>query len=124
MLAKLTADTLVVIHLLFILFVLLGGLLVIKWRKIALLHLPCVVWGVLIEFYGWICPLTPLENHFRESAGADGYMGGFIDHYLIPLIYPAELDRNMQIILGIIVISINAIAYALVLLRQFNKRQT
>ena len=123
MLAKFTADILLIIHLLFILFVVLGGLLVFKWRWIALLHLPCASWGALIEFSGWICPLTPLENHYRELAGAEGYSGGFIEHYLIPLIYPAGLDKNLQIILGLTVILINGIIYALVLIKHFYNRR-
>ncbi|MDJ0806533.1 MAG: DUF2784 domain-containing protein [Gammaproteobacteria bacterium] len=115
MLAKLIADLLVILHLLFILFVLLGGLLVLQWRKMALLHLPCVAWGALVEFSGWICPLTPLENHFRSAAGEQGYQGGFIDHYLMPVIYPAGLDRDTQFVLGLIVIGINLIIYAVIL---------
>ncbi len=124
MLAKFTADFIVIFHLIFILFVLCGGLLVLKWWKISLLHLPCVIWGALVEFGGWICPLTPLENHFRTVAGAGGYSGGFVEHYIVPLIYPPGLDRNLQIILGIIVILINLTAYALILLRRSKQRKT
>ena len=124
MISKLIADALIIVHLFFILFVLLGGLLVLKWQKIALLHLPCVLWGALLEFYGWICPLTPLENYFRESGGASRYTEGFIDHYIIPLIYPSGLDRNTQVVFGIIVITVNIIAYALVLRKQSNKRKS
>ena len=123
MIVKFSADLLVILHLLFILFVLLGGLLVLKWHKIALLHLPCALWGVLIEFSGWICPLTPLENRLRSSAGAGGYSGGFVDHYIMPLIYPSGLDRNMQLILGIIVIMINVSVYTLILVRRYKMRQ-
>ncbi|MEN8178938.1 MAG: DUF2784 domain-containing protein [Pseudomonadota bacterium] len=124
MIAKLTADLLVIVHLVFILFVLLGGLAVLKWHKIALLHLPCVVWGALVEFNGWFCPLTPLENHFRVAAGTSGYSGGFIEHYLIPLIYPAGLDRNIQFVLGIIVIAVNLTVYALILIKRFRNKET
>ncbi len=85
------ADFLVVLHLGFILFVILGGFLVQKWRRVLLIHLPAVVWGVLIEFQGWICPLTPLEQKFRMAAGEEGYSGGFIQHYLLPIIYPDAL---------------------------------
>lgn len=124
MIAKLSADLLVILHLGFILFVVLGGLLVLKWGRLALLHLPCVAWGALLEFNGWLCPLTPLENHFRQSAGASGYSGGFIDHYLIPLIYPSGLDRESQFILGIIVVMINLVLYTLVLLKRFKNKET
>ena len=124
MIAKFTADLLVIFHLLFILFVVFGGLLVVKWQQTALLHLPCVLWGALVEFSGWICPLTPLENHFRAAAGAGGYSGGFIDHYIMPLIYPPGLDRNLQIVLGIIVLIINLTAYTLILLRRSKQRRS
>jgi hypothetical protein len=123
MIAKMSADLLVLLHLLFILFVLCGGLLLLKWRWIPWLHLPCLLWGILIEFYGWICPLTPWENHFRAVAGATGYEGGFIDHYLIPLIYPSGLDRRLQIGLGIAVVLLNLIVYVWVLLRPTTRRK-
>ncbi len=109
------ADLLVVIHLLFILFVIFGGLLVL-WRKwVVFLHIPAAVWGALIEFKGWICPLTPLENHLRQLGGEQGYSGGFIEHYLIPIIYPDELTRTFQIILGIFVVVLNLMVYGWIL---------
>jgi hypothetical protein len=123
MLAHLTADLLVILHLLFILFVLLGGLLVVRRRWWALLHLPAVAWGVLLEFNGWICPLTPLESHFRQAAGASGYSGGFVDHYLIPLIYPDGLDRELQFILGSFVIALNLAVYLPLLWKRFIKQE-
>ena len=123
MTAKLSADLLVLLHLLFILYVVLGGLLVFKWQKSLLLHLPCVVWASLLELYGWICPMTPLENSFRQAAGEDGYAGGFIEHYLLPLIYPEDLDRNMQLVLGGTVIALNLAIYALVLIQRYTKRE-
>lgn len=108
------ADGVLVVHLAFILFVVLGGLLVLRWRWIALLHLPCAVWGLLIELYGWICPLTPLENSLRRKAGEAGYGGGFIEHYVLPVIYPGGLTREVQLTLAAIVVVVNAGIYLLV----------
>ncbi|MBZ0072603.1 MAG: DUF2784 domain-containing protein [Thiohalobacteraceae bacterium] len=105
------ADLLVLLHLAFILFVLLGGLLVLRWRRLLWLHLPVVAWGAAIEFVGWVCPLTPLENRLRAAAGDAGYGGGFIEHYLIPLIYPADLTRELQWLLGAVVLVVNAVVY-------------
>jgi len=118
MLAKVSADLLVVLHFAFILFVMFGGFLVLKWWRVAILHIPCVLWGAVIEFSGWICPLTPLEHSLREAAGETAYSGGFIDHYILPLVYPAGLTREMQIWLGIIVLMINLFVYGLVIFRR------
>jgi hypothetical protein len=112
MIANLAANLLVLIHFGFILFVVLGGLLVLKWRKIAYLHIPCVLWGALIEVGGWLCPLTPLELHLRQLAGDAGYTGGFIDHYVMPLVYPPGLTRGMQLWIGTIVVLVNLCVYA------------
>lgn len=111
MTAAVLADLVVLLHLAFILFVMLGGLLVLRWRRLMWLHLPVVVWGAAIEFIGWICPLTPLENRLRAAAGEAGYSGGFIEHYLIPLIYPAGLTRELQWLLGALVLLVNAAVY-------------
>lgn len=108
---KLIADSLVVLHLAFTIFVVLGGFLVIKWRRLIFLHFPAFVWGALIEFYQWGCPLTPLENRFRIMAGDEGYQGGFIEHYLIPIIYPSGLTPLLQIALGMFVLAINLVIY-------------
>lgn len=105
------ADLVVLLHLAFILFVLFGGLLVLRWRRLMWMHLPVVAWGAAIEFVGWVCPLTPLENRLRAAAGDAGYGGGFIEHYLIPLIYPADLTRELQWLLGAVVLVINAVVY-------------
>ncbi|MDX2452818.1 DUF2784 domain-containing protein [Desulfosarcina sp.] len=118
MIEGLAADIIVIVHLGFIVFVALGGILVIKWHKIAFLHLPCALWGVLIAFGGWICPLTPLEMHFRQLAGIAGYDGGFIDHYVMPLVYPAGLTRGMQIAFGVIILAVNLFVYARVLVNR------
>ena len=113
----LAADAVMAIHFLFIAFALLGSLLVLWKRWILWLHLPALAWGVWIEASGRICPLTPLENHFRELAGQTTYGEGFITHYLAPVIYPAGLTRNTQyLILGILV-AVNLAGYALVLRR-------
>ena len=105
------ADLVVVIHLLFVLFVMLGGLLVLRWRVCAWIHIPAVVWAALIEFSGWICPLTPLENHLRIKGGSSGYATGFVEHYIIPLLYPAQLTRELQVFLGLLVLIVNLVIY-------------
>lgn len=92
----------------------LGGLLLLKWRWLIYLHLPAVAWGILVELLGWLCPLTPLEQHFRMLAGETGYSGGFVQHYLLPIIYPAGLTREVQILLAIGVISINLVIYTVI----------
>jgi len=123
MLASVSADLLVVLHFAFIVFVVLGGLLVLKWRNVAILHIPCVIWGALIEFSGWICPLTPLERYLRETAGGAAYSGGFIDHYIMPLVYPTGLTRGMQISLGITVVTINICVYGLVVFNRSKNKE-
>ena len=105
------------IHLAFVLFVALGGLLVLKWPRIAWLHIPCALWGMAIEFGGWMCPLTTLEQHYLQLAGEDSYSGGFLQHYIWPLLYPEDLTRGMQIGLGSAVLLVNLVIYAIVLAR-------
>jgi Protein of Unknown function (DUF2784) len=111
------ADLVVVAHLAFILFVVAGGLLAFRWRRALWIHLPAAVWGVLIEVAGWICPLTPLENRLRLKAGELGYEGSFVEHHLLPIVYPEELSRNGQLALGGLVLVVNALVYTLVLRR-------
>ncbi|MEX0733931.1 MAG: DUF2784 domain-containing protein [Steroidobacteraceae bacterium] len=111
MIYRFLADAVLVLHLAFILFVVLGGLVVLRAPRLAWLHLPAVVWGACIEIFGWICPLTPLENRLRALGGEDGYAGGFIEHYLTALIYPAGLTRNLQFLLGALVVAINLAVY-------------
>jgi hypothetical protein len=106
------ADFVVLLHFLFVLFVVFGGLLVLRWPRLAYVHLPIAVYGVLIEFVGWVCPLTPLEKRLRESAGQQGYEGGFIEHYILPVLYPAGLTRGVQLVLGALVIVVNLVIYA------------
>ena len=118
MLPRVLADLLVVGHLAFIVFVIAGGFLTWRWPHVVWAHIPCAVWGATVEFTGWICPLTPWEIALRRQAGQAGYDGGFIEHYLIPIIYPAGLTPTIQIGLGILVVTINVIAYAVYLRRR------
>jgi hypothetical protein len=105
------ADFVVGFHLGFVLFVVLGGLLVLRWPWVAWLHLPAAVWGALIEFAGWVCPLTPLENRLRRATGTAEYAGGFVEHYLLPVLYPVGLTRGAQYLLGACVVVVNAAVY-------------
>jgi hypothetical protein len=108
----LLADAVLLLHLGFILFVVSGALLVARWRRLLPVHLAAAAWGFLVEASGAVCPLTWVELGFRRLAGEAGYEGGFIDHYLLPLIYPAGLTRELQIGLGIAVLAVNALMYA------------
>ncbi len=111
MVERLFADFLVLFHFGFILFVILGGFLAIRWRWLIWLHIPCALWGAVIEFTGWICPLTEWENRLRFLAGASGYNGGFVEHYIMFIIYPSGLTRELQLLLGSAVLVINLVAY-------------
>lgn len=113
-LAAIAADALLSLHLAFIAFAACGGFAVLRWPRLAWLHLPAAAWAALIEFGGWTCPLTPLEVSLRRAAGQAGYEGGFIAHYVGALVYPQGLTRADQIALGIAVVLLNAAAYALV----------
>ena len=110
----LLADLVLLLHATFILFVVFGGLLVFWRRRVAWLHVPCAIWGMIIELQGWICPLTYLENDLRIAANTSGYDGGFIDHYLVPLVYPAGLTPGIQVLLGFAVLFVNAVIYIMV----------
>ena len=112
------ADLVVAVHFLFVVFVVLGGLLALRWPKVAYLHLPAAVWGAAIEFAGWICPLTPLEKWLRRQGGSTGYSGDFVEHYILPVLYPSALTREIQLLLGCIVIAINLAIYGYVLRRK------
>jgi hypothetical protein len=107
------ADALVIMHLLFVAFVMAGGFLLVRWPKLAWLHLPAAAWGAAIEFTGWICPLTPLENHLRTLGGGSAYSGGFVERYLLPILYPENLTLPIQQVLGGLVVGVNLVAYAL-----------
>jgi hypothetical protein len=114
---RLLANAVVAFHALFILFVVAGGFLAWRWRWVAAVHIPCAVWGMLIEFRGGICPLTPLENTLRAKAGQHGYSGGFIEHYVLPAMYPSGLTPRVQIMLGTFVLVINVLAYGVLIRR-------
>ncbi len=118
MLYRILANGVVLVHAAFVTFVVLGGFLAWRWRAVALVHVPCAVWGIAIEYGGWICPLTPLENALRARAGLEGYGGGFVEHYVIPTLYPANLARPTQAVLGTLVLVLNVIAYGVLLRRK------
>ena len=107
----LLADLLVALHLAFVIFVGLGGLLLCRWRWLVWVHAPAVLWGALIEFAGWICPLTPLGNRLRFSGGEAGYAGDFVARYLLPFLYPSGLTRSIQVVLGALVVALNMSIY-------------
>ena len=114
---RLLADAVVLFHTAFVAFVVLGGFLAWRWSRIAWLHVPCALWGAVIEYQGWICPLTPLENDLRRRAGLAGYAGGFVEHYVLPVLYPAGLTGPTQALLGTLVVVVNLIAYGVLLRR-------
>lgn len=118
MIYTLLADLLVLLHLAFVIFVVAGGLLVLRWWPVVFLHLPAVAWGALLEFNGWVCPLTPWEQQLRLAAGDAGYRGGFIEHYLLPVLYPAGLTHGLQLLLGASVVIINLFVYGWLLWRK------
>ena len=122
MLYRVLADLVLVTHFLFIAFVVAGGFAAVRWPRLAWAHVPCFAWGALIEFAGWICPLTPLEVRLRIASGQAGYSGGFIERYLLPIIYPGTLNREIQIWLGLSVLALNAVAYAWLLRRRLRRR--
>jgi hypothetical protein len=114
MLDRLMADLIVVLHFVFIAFAIGGGLLVLRWRRVMYLHLPCVGWAVLVELMHWHCPLTRWENYFIDRYGAVGYDGGFLDHYLLPIIYPDGLTPAIQVGIGLFVLAVNVTVYGIV----------
>ncbi|MGH7290547.1 MAG: DUF2784 domain-containing protein [Myxococcota bacterium] len=121
MLQRVPADLVLVLHAAFVVFAMLGGLLVLRWRRLLWLHLPAVAWGALVELNGWICPLTPLESSLRVAAGDPGQRGDFIEHQLDALLYPTALTRGDQIALGVTLLVLNAAVYALVLRRRMKR---
>ena len=122
--SRILADLVVGLHFVFVVFVVAGGLLVLRWPKVAFVHLPAAMWGAAIEFAGWVCPLTPLENSLRRQAGESGYSTGFIEHYLLPVLYPSALTRDTQLLLGAAVIGINLAIYVYVLRRRHKRRRS
>jgi len=121
---RLAADAVALLHLAFVLFVVFGGLLVWRWPRLAWLHLPAAAWGTLIEFAGWMCPLTPLENYLRQAVGESGYAGGFIDHYLWSLLYPVGLTREWQWVLGAGILVINGAVYGVLWVRRARRTRS
>lgn len=121
MIYSLLADTVLLIHFLFIIFVIFGGILTIKWKRAVWFHLPLLLWGVLIEYVGCICPLTPLENNLRAKGGNGGYDGSFIEYYLLPIVYPGQLTREIQLLLGTLLILINISIYFLIWQKSIKK---
>jgi len=111
MLYGLMADLVLVAHLAFVVFVALGGFLVWRWRRLAWVHVPVALWGAAIAVVGFTCPLTPLENRLQRLSGREGYQGGFIEHYVTALVYPAGLTREAQIVLGAAVLALNLAIY-------------
>ena len=107
------ADLLLLAHAAFVLFAVLGGLLVLRWRWLAVAHVPAAAWAALIEFTGGICPLTPLEQELRRAAGRGQWSGGFVEHYVVPMLYPAGLTREMQVVFGLLVVAMNIAVYVL-----------
>jgi hypothetical protein len=118
MVSKILADVILFSHFLFVLFAVLGGLFVLYKRWFLWLHVPAVLWSAVINLAGWICPLTPLENSFRAAAGLAGYKGGFIDHYIAPLVYPGGMTRELELIAGVSVLVWNGLVYAFVIFRR------
>jgi len=111
MLYRLLADILVLLHLAFVAFVVAGGLLLVRWPRLGLIHLPVAVWGALVELGGWVCPVTPLEVSLRHAAGETGYAGGFLDHYVRLVLYPPGLTRGVQVALGVAAAALNVAVY-------------
>ncbi|UCC72834.1 MAG: DUF2784 domain-containing protein [Gemmatimonadota bacterium] len=111
MLLRALADLVVIAHLAFVVFAVGGALLVLRWRRVMWVHVPAVIWAALIEYAGWVCPLTPLEKWLRVQGGGSGYYGGFVGHYILPILYPRGLTREVQIVLGTVVVLINVGIY-------------
>jgi hypothetical protein len=122
MLYQVLANLVVLVHLAFVLFAIFGGVCVFLWKRFAWVHLPAVLWAALIEFTGWVCPLTPLENWLREKAGDSGHQSGFVEHYILPILYPDSLTRPSQVALGVFVLGINLGVYGWVLRQKMKVR--
>jgi hypothetical protein len=116
----LLADLLVVLHVIFVLFVLFGGLLVFKWPRVLWWHLPAMAWGALVEFTGWFCPLSSLESWLRMQSGESGFQGDFVSRWFLPVLYPDFLSRRIQFALGCLVLGLNIIIYAWIWQRRLN----
>ena len=121
---RIAADGVVVIHLGFILFVFLGALTLFRWPWMIWVHVPAAVWGGLVELIGAPCPLTPLENHLRRVGNSEAYSGGFIDHYIMPIVYPPGLTRETQVYLGVLILVLNITIYYKFLTRKRAARES
>src|SRR5215510_1966697 len=115
---QLLADLIVLAHVAFVVFVVLGGFLALRWHRFIWIHLPAVIWAAIVELFGWVCPLTPVENWLRRRGGQTGYPPDFIAHYILPMLYPEELTREVQITLGVFVLLINLSIYSWILGRK------
>lgn len=111
MVYSLAADAVMLVHFAFVLFVMLGGIAAWRWPRMAWLHLPALAWGVLVTVMRWVCPLTPLEQRLREAAGQASYEGGFIAHYIEPLVYPQELPWSIKLFLAALLLAFNVALY-------------
>lgn len=118
------ADGVVLFHFAFVGFVLLGGLIVLRWRRTMWLHLPAVAWGIFIQLSYRRCPLTPLENRLRERGAGDAYAGGFVDHYIMPVLYPDGLTRDLKVAIALLIIVLNAACYGFILYRKLRRGGT
>ena len=123
MLERIAADAVLFVHFAFVAFVVLGGLLLLRWPALAWIHLPAVAWAAIVELAGWVCPLTPLEVTLRQASGVSGYSGDFLEHYIVALLYPEGLTRTLQVSLGAFVILINVFLYSVVLRRVWAERR-
>lgn len=121
---QLLADLVVLVHAAFVVFVVLGGLLALRWQRLAWIHLPAAIWAAIVEFFGWVCPLTPLENWLRQRGEESGYGSDFVAHYIFPTLYPEELTREVQIALGVFVILINLAIYTWIFRAQKTNRDS
>ena len=119
---RVAADCVVLLHVMFVLFVVLGGLTVLRCHRIAWLHVPAAAWGAIVELRGYVCPLTPLENELRQRAGGPEYAGDFVEHYILPVLYPDNLTVRRQLVLGALVIAVNTAIYGYLLLSRLRKR--
>jgi Protein of Unknown function (DUF2784) len=114
----LLADLVLVVHLAIVVFALLGGALVLRHPKVLWVHLPVLLWGVVVEWADWICPLTPLENYFLHLGGKAGYTGDFVARFVSRVLYPEHLTLSLRYVLGLILIAVNVVVYGYVILRR------
>jgi uncharacterized protein DUF2784 len=118
---KIGADVVLIVHFAFVLFVIFGGVLVLRWPRVVWAHVPIAIYGATIEFIGFVCPLTPLENALRRRGGEAGYSGGFIEHYITATIYPSGLTRGIQVALGVGVVVLNGVVYTIAIARALDR---